>query len=188
MSSFIGRNLAFRYVETDEILRSFIASLAFDRRHVTCDRRFQNCFGVLRDDAVEVVTIDRLKRERLKRCADVLDDGADQASYEYIPTTRPGARIPHLWLKDGSAVQDHLRGGYALITCAPCTAGLEKLGEAFRSFRCPFQVMDVSDVTHAREIYARDYVLLRPDLHVAWRGNSAPVDSARLAAVVTGHI
>ena len=121
-------------------------------------------------------------------CYEIDDDGADQASCDYIPTTRPGARIPHLWLKDGSALQDHLRGGYALITCAPCTAGLEKLGEAFRSFRCPFQVMDVSDVTHAREIYERDYVLLRPDLHVAWRGNSAPVDSEELAAVVTGHI
>jgi 2-polyprenyl-6-methoxyphenol hydroxylase-like FAD-dependent oxidoreductase len=116
------------------------------------------------------------------------DDGADQTSHQYIPTTRPGARIPHLWLKDGSAVQDHLRGGYALITCAPRTAGLEKLGEAFRSLRCPFQVLDVSEVPHAREIYARDYLLLRPDLHVAWRGNSAPADPAGLAAVVTGHI
>ena len=121
-------------------------------------------------------------------CYESHDDGADQASYDYIPTTRPGARIPHLWLKDGSALQDHLRGGYALITCAPCTEGLENLGEAFRSLRCPFQVMDVSDVPHAREIYERDYVLLRPDLHVAWRGNSAPVDPERLAAVVTGHI
>ena len=85
-------------------------------------------------------------------------------------------------------MQDHLRGGYALITCAPRTAGLEKLGEAFRSLRCPFQVLDVSEVPHAREIYARDYLLLRPDLHVAWRGNRAPVDPAGLAAVVTGHI
>ena len=116
------------------------------------------------------------------------DDGADQTSYDYIPTTRPGARIPHLWLKDGSAVQDHVGGGYALVTCVPCGGGLEKLGEAFRSLGCPFQVLDVSDVPHARDIYERDYVLLRPDLHVAWRGNSAPVDPAGLVAAVTGHI
>jgi hypothetical protein len=31
----------------------FIASLAFDRGHVTRDRCFQHGFGVLRDDAVE---------------------------------------------------------------------------------------------------------------------------------------
>ena len=116
------------------------------------------------------------------------DDDIDETGKGYIPTTRPGVRIPHLWLKDGSALQDHLRSGYALITCAPYAAGLEKLGEAFRSLHCPFQVLDVSDVPQAREIYARDYVLLRPDLHVAWRGNNAPADPARLAAVVTGHI
>jgi 2-polyprenyl-6-methoxyphenol hydroxylase-like FAD-dependent oxidoreductase len=121
-------------------------------------------------------------------CSESDDDGADQSSYDYIPTTRPGARIPHLWLKDGSAVQDHVRGGYTLVKCVPRAAGLEKLGEAFRSLRCPFQVVDVSDVPHVRDIYERDYVLLRPDLHVVWRGNSAPADPARLAAVVTGHI
>jgi 2-polyprenyl-6-methoxyphenol hydroxylase-like FAD-dependent oxidoreductase len=116
------------------------------------------------------------------------DDGADQANYTYTPTTRPGARLPHLWRKDGSAVQDHLHGGYALITCVPPAAGFEKLGEAFRSLGCPFQIFDVSDVPHAREIYERDFVLLRPDLHVAWRGNSAPADPVGLAAVATGHI
>jgi hypothetical protein len=116
------------------------------------------------------------------------DDGADQASYAYIPTTRPGARLPHLWLKDGSAVQDHLRRGYALVMCTPRTEGFEKLGEAFRSLGCPFQVLDLSNFPDARKVYERDYVLLRPDLHVAWRGNSAPADPARLAAVVTGHI
>ncbi len=104
------------------------------------------------------------------------DDGADQASYNYMPTTRPGGRIPHLWLKDGSAVQDHLRGGYALIRCAPRAAWVETLGEAFQSLRCPFQVLDVSDVPQAREVYERDYVLLRPDLHVAWRGNNPPAE------------
>jgi hypothetical protein len=54
-------------------------------------------------------------------------------------------------------VQDHLRGGYALITCAPYAPGLEKLGGAFRSLRCPFQVLDVSEVHHAREFYVREH-------------------------------
>jgi 2-polyprenyl-6-methoxyphenol hydroxylase-like FAD-dependent oxidoreductase len=115
------------------------------------------------------------------------DDGADQASYQYVPTTRPGARLPHLWLKDGSAVQDHLHNGYVLVTCAPQPEGIEKLEEAFYSIRCPFRVFDLSGVPHAREVYERDYVLLRPDLHVAWRGNRAPADPAGLVAIVTGH-
>jgi hypothetical protein len=38
-----------------------------------------------------------------------------------------------------------------------------------------------------RELYARDLILLRPDLHVAWRGNHTPEDPARLARITTGH-
>jgi hypothetical protein len=29
--------------------------------------------------------------------------------------------------------------------------------------------------------------LLRPDLHIAWRGDGPPEDPERLAAIVTGH-
>jgi hypothetical protein len=121
-------------------------------------------------------------------CHESDDDGADQASYDYVPTTRPGARIPHLWLKDGSAVQDHLRGGYSLITCAPGDAGVGKLADAFHSLRCPLHVLDVTAMPDARALYAKNYVLLRPDLHVAWRGNNPPADPKALAAVVTGNI
>lgn len=121
-------------------------------------------------------------------CYEDDDDGADQANYDYVPTTRPGARIPHLWLKDGSAVQDNLGGGYSLIMCTPAAAELGKLGEAFRSLGCPLHVLDVTGMPHARELYAKDYVLLRPDLHVAWRGDRPPADPEALAAIVTGHI
>jgi hypothetical protein len=42
------------------VVRSFIASLAFNRRYVTRDRCFQDGLGIIRDDAVEVVTVDKL--------------------------------------------------------------------------------------------------------------------------------
>ena len=38
-----------------------------------------------------------------------------------------------------------------------------------------------------RAIYGHDLLLLRPDLHVAWRGNRLPADPARLAALATGR-
>jgi hypothetical protein len=40
----------------------------------------------------------------------------------------------------------------------------------------------------AREIYDRDLVLVRPDLHVAWRGDTAPEDARAVAATVTGRV
>ncbi len=121
-------------------------------------------------------------------CYEGDDDGPDETGYDYVPTTRPGARIPHLWLKDGSAVQDHLRGGYSLITCVPGATGFDELGAAFRSLGCPLHVLDLTEAPDARALYAKNYVLLRPDLHVAWRGDSPPADPKALAAVVTGHI
>jgi hypothetical protein len=30
-------------------------------------------------------------------------------------------------------------------------------------------------------------ILLRPDMHVAWRGNAPPADPAHVATLVTGH-
>jgi hypothetical protein len=38
-----------------------------------------------------------------------------------------------------------------------------------------------------RDVYGHDLILVRPDLHVVWRGNAGPGDPVRLAAVVTGH-
>jgi hypothetical protein len=50
----------------------------------------------------------------------------------------------------------------------------------------PFRVVDVRD-ERAREIYGADLILVRPDLHVAWRGNRPPDDPRALAMRVTGH-
>ena len=47
--------------------------LAFNRRYVTRDGCFQDGLGIIRDDAVEVVSVDRLVREWLEYSADVFD-------------------------------------------------------------------------------------------------------------------
>ena len=40
--------------------------------------------------------------------------------------------------------------------------------------------------TDLRELYGYDLILLRPDMHVAWRGNRPPQEALRLARMVTG--
>jgi hypothetical protein len=37
----------------------------------------------------------------------------------------------------------------------------------------PLKVVDIRD-DHARALYQRDLVLVRPDHHVAWRGDTVP--------------
>jgi 2-polyprenyl-6-methoxyphenol hydroxylase-like FAD-dependent oxidoreductase len=105
----------------------------------------------------------------------------------YEPTTWPGARLPHVWLEDGSAVQD--RVGYELAFTLLRLGGshdVRGFGEAFAALRAPFRVLDLPDA-RARGLYGFDLILLRPDLHVAWRGNRVPSEPMRLASMATGH-
>jgi 2-polyprenyl-6-methoxyphenol hydroxylase-like FAD-dependent oxidoreductase len=104
----------------------------------------------------------------------------------YVPTTWPGARIPHVWLDNGTALQDRIGSGYTLLRLGGTQHDASRLARAFAEFRAPFAVLDVPD-EHARDIYGHDLILLRPDLHVVWRGNAAPGDPQKLAAIATGH-
>ena len=104
----------------------------------------------------------------------------------YTPTTWPGARLPHVWLDDGSAMQDRIGDGYTLLRLGRSGADATALGRAFGALGAPFTVLDVPGAA-ARDVYGFDLLLLRPDMHVAWRGNAAPAQPERLAAVVTGH-
>jgi hypothetical protein len=47
-------------------------------------------------------------------------------------------------------------------------------------------VLDVPDKV-ARDVYGYDLVLIRPDMHVVWRGNAAPEDAGKVADIATGH-
>jgi 2-polyprenyl-6-methoxyphenol hydroxylase-like FAD-dependent oxidoreductase len=105
---------------------------------------------------------------------------------EYRPTTFPGARLPHVWLADGSAVQDRIGYDlrYTLVRFSDRDAN--GLANGFASLRAPFRVLDLRD-ERARELYGRDLILLRPDLHIAWRGNRMPDEPLQIAKMATGH-
>jgi hypothetical protein len=83
-------------------------------------------------------------------------------------------------------LQDRIPDGYTILKLGGSQADPRGLQNAVRDRGAPVTVIEVDDA-RAREIYERDLVLLRPDLHVVWRGNAAPEDPARLAAIATGH-
>jgi 2-polyprenyl-6-methoxyphenol hydroxylase-like FAD-dependent oxidoreductase len=113
------------------------------------------------------------------------EPGAPEDDFRrYVPTPWPGARLPHVWLDGHVAMQDRIGAGFTLLRLSnENTASLE---EAFAARRVPFQTLDVRD-ERARDIYGFDLILLRPDLHVAWRGNRLPPDAGDIAAIATGH-
>ena len=97
-------------------------------------------------------------------------------------------RLPHSWLDDGSATQDRIGydRGFTLLRLGKSRADVSALETAFANYPAPFRILDVPD-PEPRAVYGYDLILLRPDLHVAWRGNRLPDGAAKLAAIVTGH-
>ncbi len=108
----------------------------------------------------------------------------------YVPSACPGGRAPHLWLADGSSLYDHFGPGFTLLatTATPPTAtprpdGL--LAEAARR-GLPLTLLAPADARLA-PLYQARFALIRPDQHVAWRGDTPPEDPAALLDRVTGH-
>ncbi len=115
-------------------------------------------------------------------------DGPAYDFVAYTPSTWPGVRLPHAWLNDGAAVQDRVGfdRGFTLLRLGRSQADVSALAKALAAYGAPFRVLDIPDA-EPRAIYGRDLILLRPDLHVAWRGNRLPEAPETLAAIVTGH-
>ena len=113
-------------------------------------------------------------------------DGPALDVMDYVPTTWPGARPPHAWLDDGTALQDRLGDGYTLLCLGGTRTDTAPLERAFAALAAPFSVLALGD-QRLRDIYGHDLLLLRPDLHIVWRGNRLPDRPEHLAAIATGH-
>ncbi len=112
--------------------------------------------------------------------------GPEHLFREYVPTTWPGTRLPHVWLRDGTAVHDRIPDGYSLLRLGRSTLDISGLERALAETGAPFSTVTIDD-DRVRDVYGYDLILIRPDLHVAWRGHTPPREPAQLAALVTGH-
>lgn len=130
----------------------------------------------------------------------VWPDGAppDDDLLVYRPSSVPGGRLPHVWVTaaDGArrSVFDLLGAGFTLLRVrARGTAagrdddGAARLADAARARRLPLSIVDVESDA-ARALYARQLVLVRPDQHVAWRGDAAPRDAGAVLDRAVGRI
>ena len=111
----------------------------------------------------------------------------DPNNRAYVPTSFPGARLPHVWLDDGTALHDHLGAGFTLLRLGGTRLDTSDFEAALRGVGAPLAVLDVRDAA-PREVYGHDLVLVRPDLHVAWRGHQPPLMPAAVARRATGEL
>jgi len=112
--------------------------------------------------------------------------GPEHLFRDYQPTTWPGARLPHVWLGDGTALHDRIPDGFTILKLGGTTADTGGLERAIAARGAPVAALDIPDAA-ARDVCGYDLILLRPDMHVVWRGNAPPEDAAQIAAVATGH-
>jgi 2-polyprenyl-6-methoxyphenol hydroxylase-like FAD-dependent oxidoreductase len=117
--------------------------------------------------------------------------GPDPGGYRYAPTTWPGARLPHIWLDDGTPLHDELGNVFTLLLL-PVSADegalfyARDLAWAFGQLGAPLDVVEVTSTTAQAVFAGHRLILVRPDLHVAWRSGDSRPDPAALAALVTG--
>ena len=103
----------------------------------------------------------------------------------YVPTACPGGRAPHFWRADGSALFDHFGQGFTLLRFGGGLADTSNLEKAARKRGAPLDTVAV-DEPEGRKLYEQNHALIRPDGHVAWRGDEAPRDPDRLLDSVAG--
>ena len=101
----------------------------------------------------------------------------------YLPSACPGGRPPHLWLADGRSLYDLFGFEWTLLRLGAAR------GEGFvkeaNTRKLDLEVVDLP-LPEARELYAAELALIRPDQIVAWRGNS-DAQAAAVLRQLTGH-
>ncbi|HYW60165.1 MAG TPA: FAD-dependent oxidoreductase [Xanthobacteraceae bacterium] len=93
----------------------------------------------------------------------------------YVQSASPGSRAPHVWLAPGRSTLDLFGKGFALLGFGADPADVEAVLTAARSRGVPVSFTAI-DHTEAAALYECKLALVRPDGHVAWRGDHAPDD------------
>ncbi len=105
--------------------------------------------------------------------------------HRYRPNACPGARAPHLWLDEQRCLYDEFGRDFTLLQLNRSADVAPMVGAAGR-LGIPLKVVTLAN-EEARTLYGRDYAIIRPDHHVAWRGDQIPLDPQELLCQVTGR-
>ncbi len=106
----------------------------------------------------------------------LIPDGTDappEDPVHYVPSATPGCLAPHAWLQDGSSLYDHFGTGFTLLVLGEAGPDVAPFQAAAQTRGLPLTVFVLHD-ERLPSLYQARYALIRPDQHVAWRGNTAP--------------
>ncbi|KAL6362177.1 hypothetical protein LRP88_04254 [Fusarium phalaenopsidis] len=108
------------------------------------------------------------------------DQDKDEPEWDnrcYIPSTWPGARAPHVFLRDGkTSIFDLFGPGFTIVDFTLDRRWATKFETAASRLGVPLTPVHLPQEYHARAVWESDAVLVRPDDHVAWRPPVGSVD------------
>ena len=93
---------------------------------------------------------------------------------------------PHVWLAKNQSLFDRFGRGFTLLCLSSNANRATEFQNRAKDRGVPLDTLPV-DSNDARQLYEADFALIRPDQHVAWRGNTFPANVNGLVATVTGH-
>ncbi|MFT3722114.1 MAG: FAD-dependent monooxygenase [Hyphomonadaceae bacterium] len=109
------------------------------------------------------------------RSSDVLD---------YVPSAAPGRRAPHAWLNERTSLFDLFGQGLTLLAFECSDDTLAAAQRDAHAAGVPLRIVRLARPDLAR-IYEASLALIRPDMHVAWRGERWP--GPQLIDLVSGR-
>jgi 2-polyprenyl-6-methoxyphenol hydroxylase-like FAD-dependent oxidoreductase len=106
---------------------------------------------------------------------------------DYRPCDDPGCLAPHRWLADGRSLYDTFGSGFTLLARPDAReADINGAHADARAIGIPLATIN-PDEANMSEHYSARYTLIRPDQHIAWRGDIWPEHGVRLLARVCGR-
>jgi len=104
----------------------------------------------------------------------------------YTPSAEPGARLPHHWLPDGSSLYDHLGRGFTLV--GPVSSDASDIADLVRRARRRRIPLTLAEAP-ASYPWRDEFLLVRPDQHIAWRAaDPAGIDLEAAAGFAPGPL
>jgi 2-polyprenyl-6-methoxyphenol hydroxylase-like FAD-dependent oxidoreductase len=108
------------------------------------------------------------------------------ASHDWRPGSDPGTRAAHVWLGSGLSTLDLFGHGYTLM-CLSDDDQIPAMEQAFGERHVPLTVQRW-ETPELNALYCCRFLLVRPDGHVAWRGNRLPSSPGELVDVIRGAV
>ena len=112
----------------------------------------------------------------------------------YEASTKPGARAPHVWLKDmRTSVHDLFGSGFTIVDFTTEGQAAEVFAKAATKLKVPLKNVHLPGQEAVRSIWKSNVVLVRPDGHIGWRLQEGEQgveehEVTRVLHIVTGRV